>query len=156
METIRTTCPRDCYDSCGLLVSLEGGVVTRVRGDPEHPVNRGGICFKCGAAYNHELLDHDRRLTEPQKRVGAKGTGSFEPISWATALAEIADRLKAICNTSGADTILNTHYTGTISLLAFLYPMRFFNRLGATEVNPDTICNLAARGSTSGPSSTAP
>jgi anaerobic selenocysteine-containing dehydrogenase len=108
-------------------------------------VNRGGICFKCGAAYNQELLDHGRRLTEPLKRVGAKGTGSFEPISWEAALSEIADQLKDICNTSGARTILNTHYTGTISLLAFFYPMRFFNRIGATEVNPDTICNLAGQ-----------
>ena len=38
---------------------------------------------------------------------------------------------------------MNAHYTGTISLLAGMAPMRFFNRLGATEVTPDTICNMA-------------
>ena len=40
-------------------------------------------------------------------------------------------------------TIINTHYTGTISLLACLVPLRFFHRLGATEVTPDTICLMA-------------
>jgi anaerobic selenocysteine-containing dehydrogenase len=52
----------------------------------------------------------------------------------------IADRLTQIVTTTGPQTIINTHYTGTISLLAFFFPLRFFHRLGATEVTPDTIC----------------
>src|SRR5206468_3843156 len=62
---------------------------------------------------------------------------------WKVALAAIAERLKRIVGTTGPQTILNTHYSGTISLLAFFFPMRFFHRLGATEVTPDTICNMA-------------
>jgi anaerobic selenocysteine-containing dehydrogenase len=59
------------------------------------------------------------------------------------ALAAIADRFKQVVATTGPQTIINTHYTGTISLLAFLFPLRFFHRLGATEVTPDTICLMA-------------
>jgi anaerobic selenocysteine-containing dehydrogenase len=59
------------------------------------------------------------------------------------ALAAIAERLEQIVATTGPQAILNTHYSGTISLLGFLFPLRFFNRLGATEVSPDTICNMA-------------
>jgi anaerobic selenocysteine-containing dehydrogenase len=152
-EVLTTTCPRDCYDSCGITVIKRDGVVAAVRGDPDHPVSRGALCGKCSTAYNREWRDPRRRLTQPLKRVRPKAGGGsaaperddgcFEPVSWDTAIAEIAARLWSIVDSHGARTILNAHYTGTISLLAGIAPMRFFNRLGATEVTPDTICNMA-------------
>jgi anaerobic selenocysteine-containing dehydrogenase len=142
-EIIRTTCPRDCFDTCGITVVKRHGVVAHVRGDPHHPVSRGKLCAKCSISYNREWRDPQARLTRPLRRVGPKGAGRFEPISWDTALTVIADHFKAIVASTGPQTILNTHYTGTISLLAFCFPMRFFHRLGATEVTPDTICLMA-------------
>ncbi|MFI4891433.1 MAG: molybdopterin-dependent oxidoreductase [Steroidobacterales bacterium] len=142
-QVIRTVCPRDCYDTCGIAVIKRDGVVHAVRGDPDHPVSRGTLCGKCSTGYNREWRDPLSRLTRPQRRVGPKGSGRYEMISWDTAIAGIAARLKDIAATHGADRILNAHYTGTISLLAGIVPMRFFNRLGATEVTPDTICNMA-------------
>jgi len=144
-EHIRTTCPRDCYDTCGIVVVKQNEKITQVRGDPAHPINRGKLCAKCSIGYNREWLDPTARLTHPLRRIGPKGTGQFEPITWETALATIAERFKQIVATSGAQTILNAHYTGTISLLAYLFPLRFFFRLGATEVDPDTICNKAGQ-----------
>ena len=142
-DVVLTTCPRDCYDTCGMLVHRCDGVVTAVRGNPAHPVSRGTLCGKCSTAYNREWRDPRQRLSRPLRRVGAKGAGRFEPISWDTAFEEIADRLHRIIASHGAHSILNAHYTGTISLLAGIAPMRFFHRLGATEVTPDTICNMA-------------
>lgn len=142
-EIVRTTCPRDCYDTCGVAVHKRNGAVESVRGDPRHFVSRGQLCTKCSIGYNNEWLDPRSRLTQPLRRVGRKGEGRFEPVSWNVALAAIADRLKQIVASAGPQTILNTHYSGTISLIAYLFPMRFFNRLGATEVSPDTICNMA-------------
>src|ERR1700723_1329847 len=84
-----------------------------------------------------------RRLSQPFRRVGPKGAGRFEALSWETALREISGGAPDIIAAHGARTILNAHYTGTISLLAGIAPMRFFHRLGATEVTPDTICNMA-------------
>ena len=141
--TTLTACPRDCYDTCGVVVTKNNGKIVQVRGDPNHDVSRGKLCKKCSIAYNHEWISPKARLTQPLRRVGAKGEGKFEPVSWEVACSEIACKLKKIISTNGPQAILNAHYTGTISLLAFLFPMRFFNRLGATEVNPDTICNMA-------------
>jgi anaerobic selenocysteine-containing dehydrogenase len=126
-----------------MLVHRRDGRVTGVRGNPSHAVSRGTLCGKCSTAYNREWRDPQRRLSQPLRRVGAKGAGRFEPISWDTALEEIAHRLQRVIASHGAHTILNAHYTGTISLLAGIAPMRFFHRLGATEVTPDTICNMA-------------
>jgi len=144
-ETILTTCPRDCYDSCGIAVVKRNGVIAQVRGDPRHPISRGKLCAKCSTGYNREWRDPQARLTQPLRRIGPKGAGQFEPATWDVALTTIADRFKHITATSGAQTILNTHYTGTISVLAFFFPLRFFHRLGATEVSPDTICNMAGQ-----------
>ena len=142
-EVVITTCPRDCYDSCGIKVIKRAGEIIAVRGDPGHAVSRGALCGKCSTAYNREWRDPARRVTRPLRRKGPKGGGHFEPVSWQTAIAEIAERLQRIVRSHGAHTILNAHYTGTISLLAGIAPMRFFNRLGTTEVTPDTICNMA-------------
>jgi anaerobic selenocysteine-containing dehydrogenase len=144
-EIILTTCPRDCYDSCGIVVVRRDGLVSQVRGDPNHPVSRGKLCEKCSAGYNREWRDPHARLLRPLRRVGPKGAGQFEPVSWDVALTVIAEQFRAIAAASGPHTIINAHYTGTISLIAFLFPLRFFHRLGATEVTPDTICNLAGQ-----------
>jgi anaerobic selenocysteine-containing dehydrogenase len=124
LEIIRTTCPRDCFDTCGIAVVKRGGVIAHVRGDPHHPVSRGKLCAKCSIGYNREWRDPQARLTRPLRRVGPKGEGRFEPISWDTALTTVADRFQQIATTAGPHTIINTHYTGTISLLAFFFPMR--------------------------------
>jgi len=142
LEILRTTCPRDCYDACGIEVLVRDGDV-RVRGDRAHPVSRGRLCRKCTLAYNGVFLDPRERLTEPLRRAGPKGSAAFEPVSWDDALAEIAARLHDVVDRAGAPAILNAHYTGTLSLLAYTFPLRFFRRLGATEVDPDTVCNNA-------------
>ncbi len=143
LERIRTTCPRDCYDGCGIVVERRNGEITRVLGDPDHPVSRGTLCGKCATAYNGVWQDESARLLYPLKRIGPKGAGEFTRISWDAALEAITSQLRMIVETSGPQAIVHTHYSGTLSLLAYMYPMRFFHRLGATEVEPDTICNMA-------------
>ena len=140
---IRTTCPRDCYDACGIAVVKRADGLVKVLGDPDHAVSRGALCGKCAIAYNGAWLDPKSRVTQPLKRVGAKGDGRFAPVSWDQATAEIAARLKDIVSTHGAETIWHGHYTGTCSLLAGGFPQRFLNRLGASEIDPDSICNAA-------------
>ena len=143
METVRTTCPRDCYDACGVLVALEGGQIKHVRGDPDHHVARGKLCRKCSIGYNSAFIDPELRLTTPLRRIGPKGEGRFEPVEWADAISAIAAHLRDIAEAHGSASILNAHYTGTCALIDTAFPQRFFNRLGATEVEPDTVCNNA-------------
>lgn len=138
-ELIKTTCPRDCYDACGVTVVKRDGRIRHIRGDVANPVSRGRLCKKCSTAYNGVLLDPRERLLSPLRRIGPKGEGAFERVSWEEALAEVAARLAGV----PGETVLNAHYTGTFALLGYHFPLRFFNRLGATEVDPDTICNKA-------------
>ena len=142
-KSVLTTCPRDCYDSCGIRVVLKDGEIDRVTGDPDHPANRGSLCGKCTLAYNGVWRDPAARLAKPLKRSGAKGEGTFEEISWDEALGEIAERLSGLIDAGRAKDILTAHYTGTCSIIANQFPMRFFNHIGATEVEPDSICNLS-------------
>lgn len=137
---IKTTCPRDCYDACGMSVRVRDGVIQIVMGDRDHHVAQGKLCGKCAIAYNGVFRDAKARLSVPLRRKGKKGAGVFEPVSWDEALADIAAHLKKI---SDPRTIYHTHYTGTLSMIAGGFPGRFFNRLGATEVDPDTVCNKA-------------
>ena len=94
-QTVLTTCPRDCYDACGILVTVRDGAIRSVRGDPDHPVSRGKLCRKCSIGYNGVYLDPQARLTTPLRRVGAKGEGRFAPVSWDAAMAEIGSRWTA-------------------------------------------------------------
>ena len=142
-EIIRTTCPRDCYDACGIIVTRKDGVVANVLGDPDHPVSRGALCGKCAIAYNGAWRDPALRLSRPLKRIGAKGKSEFTAISWDEAAAEIAGRLSGLIDRGFERHIIHTHYTGTVGLLGGAFPNRFFNRIGATEVDPDTVCNKA-------------
>ena len=142
-EILKTTCPRDCYDSCGIAVIKRKGQVTKILGDPDHYVSRGALCGKCALAYNGIFLDPKARLTQPLKRVGAKGEGRFAAVSWDEAIGAIAERLKAIIGSGPATRIVHAHYTGTCAVIAGNFPLRFFYRLGAQEVEPDTVCNMA-------------
>ena len=142
-EIVKTSCPRDCYDGCGIAVVKRDGRISKVLGDPGHPVSRGSLCGKCAVAYNGVWRDSEARLLRPLRRSGPKGSGRFEAVGWDEALGEIAERLAGISREAGAGSILHTHYTGTCSVLANSFPERFLARLGATEAVPDSICNNA-------------
>jgi len=142
-KRIKTTCPRDCYDACGMVAVVEDGAVSRIMGDPDHAISRGTLCGKCAIAYNGVWRDPDQRVTQPMRRVGRKGSAQFEPISWDAALDEIAAKLRPHLSDGPAHQVVHAHYTGTVGLIAGWYPMRFFHKIGATEIDPDTVCNKA-------------
>ena len=126
-----------------MLVAVRDGRVRHVRGDPEHPVSRGKLCRKCALGYNGAWIDPEQRVIHPLRRSGPKGTGSFQPISWDEALRECAERLGGVIAEHGGATILNVHYSGTLGMVGYTFPMRLLGAMGTTEVTPDTICNLA-------------
>jgi len=122
-----------------MLVQVEDGRATKLRGDPEHPVTRGFLCGKV-AKYLDRQYSPDR-LLYPQKRVGEKGEGRFERISWDEALDTIAERLGAVARGFGSEAILPYSYAGTMGLLnRDGMDRRFFHRLGASRLDR-TICS---------------
>src|ERR1044071_5541683 len=91
---IRAACPHDCPDTCAMLVTVEGGRAVRVAGDAAHPFTQGFLCAKVNRYI--ERTYHEGRLASPLRRTGPKGSGQFTPISWESALTEIAARLGTI------------------------------------------------------------
>ena len=71
-------------------VTVEGGRVVRIQGDPDHATTQGVLCTK--VSRYAERTYHDERVKFPMKRVGAKGKGEFVRVSWDEALADIAQR----------------------------------------------------------------
>jgi anaerobic selenocysteine-containing dehydrogenase len=82
-----------CPAHCGIRARLVDGVLSRIDGNPLHPVSEGGLCPKGRAGI--QLLYHPARLKGPLRRVGPPGSDAFEPISWDAALDQIAGALRA-------------------------------------------------------------
>jgi len=142
MEIRHSVCALDCPDACAMLIHIENGRATRLRGDPAHPVTRGFLCGKVAQYLEREYSPE--RLLYPQKRTGAKGEGRFTRISWDEALDTIARRLAAIAQEHGSESILPYSYAGTMGLLNNAgMDRRFFHRLGASRLDR-TICSSTA------------
>src|SRR5436853_6925780 len=140
-EVRRSVCALDCPDACSLLVTVEDGQATQLRGDPDHPITRGFLCAKVSRYLEREYSPE--RLLYPQRRIGAKGEGRFERIGWDDALDAIAARLQAVAAEFGPEAILPYSYAGTMGLLnGATMDRRFFHRLGASRLDR-TICSSA-------------
>jgi len=140
-EVRHSVCALDCPDCCSLLINVEDGKGSRLRGNPVHPVTRGFLCGKV-ARYLEREYSPDR-LLYPHKRIGAKGQGKFQRISWEEALETIAGRLRAIAAEFGSESILPYSYGGTLGFLnGSGMDRRFFHRLGASRLDR-TICATA-------------
>ena len=139
-EVVRGGCPHDCPDTCATLVTVEGGRATRIQGDPDHPFTQGFLCAKVNRYL--ERTYHPERLLRPMRRVGRKGEGRFEAVSWDEALTDIAARLTAIARSSdGPQAILPYSYAGTMGLVqSSSVDRRFFHALGASRLLR-TICS---------------
>ncbi len=124
-----------------MLVTVENGRATRLRGDPAHPVTRGFLCGKVARYLDRQY--HPDRLLHPMRRAGAKGEGRFVRISWDEALDTIASQLAAIARDDGPESILPYSYAGTMGYLNNAsMDRRFFHRLGASRLDR-TICSTA-------------
>ena len=137
---VRAACPHDCPDTCAILVTVDNGVALDVKGDPEHPTTAGVLCTKVSRYV--ERTYHPDRVLYPMRRVGRKGEGKFERITWGEAIDEIAERLGAIASRD-PQAILPYSYAGTMGLVqGDSMSLRFFNKLGASQLDR-TICATA-------------
>jgi anaerobic selenocysteine-containing dehydrogenase len=138
--TPRSVCPHDCPDTCALQVTVKDGVAISVRGAADHPPTMGVLCTKV-SRYS-ERVHHKGRLTQPLKRIGAKGEGRFVPVSWDEAFDIAASRLGEIAART-PEAILPYSYAGTMGLVqGESIAARFFHKLGASRLER-TICSSA-------------
>lgn len=109
----RSVCPHDCPSTCALDVEIiDSRTIGRVRGAKDDPYTAGVICEK--VARYAERIHHPNRLLYPLRRVGKKGAGEWQRISWDEAMAEIAARLLEIERTDGPEAVWPYFYAGTM------------------------------------------
>ena len=131
-------CPHDCPDTCSMVYTVENGKLISVKGNADHPMTRGGLCVKLKDYEKRHY--HPDRLLHPMRRVGPKGSGQFERISWDEALDEITSRWQTIIEEHGPQAIIPYSYLGNQGLVHGLNGAdAFFNRMGAT-VCERTFC----------------
>jgi anaerobic selenocysteine-containing dehydrogenase len=140
---VRGACPHDCPDTCATIVTVQDGQAVRIQGDPDHPVTSGFLCAKVNRYL--ERTYHPDRLQHPLRRVGPKGSGQFERVSWEEALTDIAGRLQVVIAEHGPEAILPYSYAGTMGLLqSESMDRRLFHALGASRLDR-TICATAGK-----------
>jgi anaerobic selenocysteine-containing dehydrogenase len=135
-----SVCPLDCPDTCSLEVSVSNGKIEKVRGSRVNPYTAGAICDKV-AKYYPEFVHGEQRLRTPLRRKGAPGSDEFEAISWDDALTQIAERTQQAIAEHGPQTVLPFNYAGPHGQLAVgSMDRRFFNRLGASQLDRGPLC----------------
>ena len=124
----RAAC-RGCHGGCVHILTVENGKVVGIRPDPDSPLNRGHMCAK-GASIIEQMY-HPDRLLYPMKRIGPRGSGQWERISWDEALDTIAARLSELKEQHGPECISTITGTGR-HLVSYL--TRFGKALGTPNV----------------------
>jgi anaerobic selenocysteine-containing dehydrogenase len=113
-----------CHGGCGVLAHIEDGKLVKIEGDPDHPWSQGRLCARCLAMTQYTY--HPNRLTKPLKRVGERGEGKWEEISWDEAFDLIEEKMGRIRDQYGPESVIFAMGTGRdippwICMLAYAY-----------------------------------
>ena len=127
--TVKSVCDL-CARGCGVLIEMKNGVPIKVLGDPDCPVNKGTLCIKGFASLDY--LNHPDRLKTPLKRIGKRGEGKWQSISWDEALDEIASAMLKAKDEHGAESVAFIH--GAAKGYRDSYPARLANAFGTPNV----------------------
>ena len=130
---VRTACTRDCPDACQILATVEEGRVTRLRGDPAHPVTRGFLCYRTDHYLERQYSEE--RLTLPLVRKD----GALVPATWDEALDLVAEKLAAALR-RGPESILSVRSGGSLGLVKQVN-RHFFELLGPVTHTRGDICS---------------
>ncbi len=123
-STVAWSAGPGCHGGCGQKLFVENNKLLRVEGDEKHPWSRGRSCPRVLAL--KQYMYHPDRITQPLKRVGQRGEGRFEPISWNEAYDLCERRLQEIRSKFGAESVVFVQGTGRdiggpITLLAYSF-----------------------------------
>ena len=116
VEIVPSVCPHDCPSTCALEVErIDDHTIGRVRGARDNPYTAGIICAKTGR-YG-ERVHHPDRLKVPHRRLGPKGSGRWQEISWDDALDAIAEAFTRAAERHGPEAVWPYYYAGTMGLV---------------------------------------
>lgn len=135
-----STCPRDCYDTCSMISRVRAEKLHAVEPNKKHPFTGKMLCPK--AKNLQQYVYSKDRVLHPMIRVGKKGSGEFDRISWSVALKRIAQEIADRSGEFGTQSIVQFGHAGNTGLIQRNFPSRFFNAIGAAKVD-ETICSDA-------------
>ncbi len=148
-EFVPSVCPHDCPSVCALEVErLDARTIGKVRGAAANPYTDGVICAK--VARYAQRVHHPERLQRPLRRVGAKGEGRFEAISWDRALDAVAEAFIKAAEGGGREAVWPYHYAGTMGLVQRDGIMRLRHAMGYSGMLATFCSNVANAGFTAG------
>jgi anaerobic selenocysteine-containing dehydrogenase len=137
---LASVCTLDCPDTCSLTVTVDDGRIVKVRGSDALPYTEGVICNKV-AHHSAEFVHGAQRLMHPMRRVGPRGSGRFERITWAQALDTIYERVSDVIAKHGPQAVMPLNYAGPHGMLAMdSMSLRFFHKLGASLLYRRSMC----------------
>jgi anaerobic selenocysteine-containing dehydrogenase len=141
---MHSVCPHDCPSCCSLDVTVEDGRIADVTGTAGHPFTQGVICGK--VRDYAERVHSPLRVSTPLRRIGAKGEGRFERVSWDDALAEITRRWREVVAEHGGEAILPFSYAGSMGQVQFFAGHPLFHALGASRLDRSICVSTAYAG----------
>ena len=151
-----SACPHDCPSTCALEVEvLDNNRIGRVRGAEENAYTAGVICAK--VARYAERVHHPDRLMQPLQRTGAKGSGSFAPISWDDALDIVAEEFLRAEQKHGSEAVWPYYYAGTMGLVMrdgihrLRHAKKYSGFFSTIFINPAWTGYIAGTGLIAGP-----
>ncbi|MEE9327337.1 MAG: molybdopterin-dependent oxidoreductase [Cocleimonas sp.] len=140
IEIKPSVCPLDCGDACSLNATVEEDKLLKVSGSKANPITQGVVCGKV-SKYYPDFVHGEKRLTTPLRRIGEKGTNKFEPISWQQAIELCYRGIQKGIDEYGTESVMPLNYAGPHGQLAGgSMDMRFFYKLGATQLNRAPLC----------------
>ena len=140
-KTVNGACCLVCPDSCSWQVTVANNQVTDFKAPAEHPFTAGKLCDKM-ANYPTDVTFSPKRLLNPLKRIGQKGEGKFEEITWERAISEISNQLQTIIREKGGEAILPFSYGGNEGTVQANAGDYFFAQIGAAQLERN-ICGGA-------------
>jgi anaerobic selenocysteine-containing dehydrogenase len=142
-KTTHGACYHDCPDTCSWTVTSQDGKITDFKASKSNPFTAGKLCSKMNR-FPDDVTFHPDRILTPLKRIGKKGEGRFEKISWAQAISEVVQKLKFVIGEKGPESVLPYSFAGTEGLVQKnSISARFFAHMGASKLGR-TICGDAA------------
>lgn len=129
----------DSHSQCSMRVLVKNDRVVEITGNPDDPECKGELTLR--GEHMLEMLYAPDRLKYPMRRIGKRGSGEWERISWDEAISVIVDKLKKIKDEHGAEAIDFHHGHYHSGQLLDVYLSRLANLIGTPNVsNPSHVC----------------
>lgn len=138
MISVKTVCHRDCPDTCFLDVGVSDRKILSVRGSREHPITQGFVCPR--GKGDPQRVYSSKRVLYPH----VKQSGKWKRVGWDKALSRLTAKLQSALASGGPESVLLYDYPGNQGVLAWQFPQRIWQALGATTTDY-SLCASSGR-----------